>query len=260
MKKEIRIFFTALMFLTRLPVPRYTDHDPLYLEKAARYFSWVGWIVAFIQGLCFLFFQSLLSTEIALLLAMGVGIITTGAFHEDGFADVCDAFGGGWTKEKILEIMKDSRLGTYGVTGLIFILSAKFLFLKELLPAAQLISPLTVIMALIAAHALSRFMAVVAIQFSQYVFAGDASKSKPLASQRLSGPALLVALSGAALPFALLPTPWVMAVLPLFLITFLQLRYFHRWIGGYTGDCLGTIQQSAELVCYLSFLLLWKYT
>ncbi len=73
-----------------------------------------------------------MSEDIAILASIIAGIFTTGAFHEDGFADVCDAFGGGWTKEKILMIMKDSRLGTYGVTGLIGILAAKFLLLKEL--------------------------------------------------------------------------------------------------------------------------------
>src|SRR6186713_2527843 len=132
MKKELRIFFTALMFYTRIPCPKNIDHNPDYLNKASRYFPLIGWIVG---GICFgVYYLSsfVFSVEIALILSIIAGILTTGAFHEDGFADVCDAFGGGWTKEKILLIMKDSRLGSYGVIGMMAILFCKFLLLKEL--------------------------------------------------------------------------------------------------------------------------------
>src|SRR4028118_1536958 len=133
MKKELRIFFTAMMFLTRLPVPKLTDHSSEYLEKSSKYFPLIGWIVGAISCGTFLAFYQFLSIEISLLASIIAGILTTGAFHEDGFADVCDAFGGGWTKEKILEIMKDSRLGTYGTVGLIAILSVKFFLLRDLI-------------------------------------------------------------------------------------------------------------------------------
>src|SRR4051794_21756033 len=111
MKKELRIFFTAIMFLTRLPVPRFTDHSPEYLKQSSRYFPLVGWIVGGIGALVFYLFSSFFSLELSLLASIIATVLATGAFHEDGFADVCDAFGGGWTKEKILAIMKDSRLG-----------------------------------------------------------------------------------------------------------------------------------------------------
>src|SRR3982751_4013185 len=124
MKKELRVFFTAMMFLTRLPVPRFTDHSPDYLEKSVKYFPLVGYMVAAISAFVFLVFNKYISEDLAIAASIIAGILTTGAFHEDGFADVCDAFGGGWTKEKILLIMKDSRLGTFGVIGLISILSA----------------------------------------------------------------------------------------------------------------------------------------
>src|ERR1044072_4994803 len=131
MKKELRIFFTAMIFLTRLPVPRFTDHSPDYLEKSVKYFPLIGWMVAGISGFTFLIFNKYISEDIAIAASIIAGILATGAFHEDGFADVCDAFGGGWTKEKILLIMKDSRLGTFGVVGLISILASKFLLLRE---------------------------------------------------------------------------------------------------------------------------------
>jgi adenosylcobinamide-GDP ribazoletransferase len=261
MKKEIRIFFTALMFLTRLPVPRMTDHSPEYLEKAAKYFPLIGWIVGIISALVFLLCQTFLSIELAILASIIAGILTTGAFHEDGFADACDAFGGGWTKEKILDIMKDSRLGTFGVIGLVSILATKYLLLRELVAIAlPAFSILPVIGIFLAAHALSRFMSVIAIQASQYVFSEDKSKSKPLASRKLTIAELLSAGFFSLLPFSVLPLPLLLSVIPMLLTTFLLIRYFNKWIGGYTGDCLGTIQQTTELVCYLSILLLWKYT
>jgi adenosylcobinamide-GDP ribazoletransferase len=261
MKKEIRIFFTAMMFLTRLPVPRMTDHSPEYLEKAAKYFPLIGWIVGGISALVFLICHSYLSIDLAIIASIIVGILTTGAFHEDGFADACDAFGGGWTKEKILDIMKDSRLGTFGVIGLVSVLATKYLLLKELLVIVlPHSSVLPVVGVFLAAHALSRFMSVIAIQMSQYVFSEDKSKSKPLASRKLTSVEFLSAGSFSFLPFIFLPLPFLLSVIPMLLTTFLLIRYFNKWIGGYTGDCLGAIQQTAELVCYLSILLLWKYT
>lgn len=263
LRKEIRIFFTALMFLTRLPVPRFTDHSPEYLEKSSKYFPLIGWIVGSISAAVLLLFMQVVSLDLSILALMIASILTTGAFHEDGFADVCDAFGGGWTMEKILEIMKDSRLGTYGTTGLIFILSAKFLLLRELMPAIIHHTPsyyLPVFASMLAAHAASRFMSVCSIQFYPYVTPDDVSKSKPSAAHKLPGVAFLIAFLFAIIPFVFLPVSFLLVFPALFLATFLLNRYFQKWIGGHTGDCLGTVQQSCELLCYLTMLLLWKFT
>jgi adenosylcobinamide-GDP ribazoletransferase len=263
MKKELRIFFTALMFLTRLPVPRMTDHSPEYLEKSTRYFPLIGWIVGGISAIVFLAFYRFLSPDLSLLASIIAGILTTGAFHEDGFADVCDAFGGGWTKEKILEIMKDSRLGTYGTIGLLGILGAKFLVLRDLLDLltqryTTLLFPILV--SLVAAHSISRFMAVVSIQFYPYVTPDDTSKAKPSAAKKLSGASFLAAFFFAVVFFAFLPFRFLLIVPILVVATILLNRYFARWIGGHTGDCLGTVQQVTEIICYLTMLVLWKFT
>ncbi len=261
MKKETRIFFTALMFLTRLPVPQTTDHSPEYLEKAAKYFPLIGWIVGSISAFTFILCQWALPVDLSVLASIIAGIVATGAFHEDGFADVCDAFGGGWTKERILDIMKDSRLGTFGVIGLISILAAKFLLLKAIAPSTLSTSSVVPLIGVfLAAHALSRFMAVIAIQTSVYVFSEDKSKSKPLASRRLTSMEFISASFFSLLPFILLPIRFLLVIVPVLLTTFFLIRYFKKWISGYTGDCLGAIQQAAEVVCYLSIFLLWKYT
>lgn len=268
MKKEWRIFLTAVMFLTRIRVPASIDHRPEYLQQSPRYFPLVGWIVGGISVLSFLVFNKFFSENIALLASIIAGILTTGAFHEDGFADTCDGFGGGWTKEKILLIMKDSRLGTFGVIGLLSILSAKFLVLKELpkFTPVSLSNTLNIFLnyrvfigIILTGHSLSRFMGVTVIQQYAYVTADDGSKSKPVTTSRLSLPSLLVAALFGILPMVLLPPVFLFALLPVVLARFRMAAYFNKWIGGYTGDCLGAIQQVTEIVFYLSCYLIWTY-
>lgn len=268
MKKEIRIFFTALMFLTRLPVPKFTDHSSEYLERSAKYFPLIGWIVAIISGFTFLIFNKYIGEEIAILASIIAGILTTGALHEDGFADCCDAFGGGWTKEKILLIMKDSRLGTFGVTGLLSVLAAKFLLLKELpkftpdlaYPGTNLFMGYSnFFLILIAAHGVSRLMGVYTIRFFDYVTDPDGSKSKPVTSRKPSFGVLLLATLFALAPFIFLDWHLLLALLPVVLVAYNLGLYFKKWIGGYTGDCLGAIQQVSEIIFYLSVLIIWRY-
>jgi adenosylcobinamide-GDP ribazoletransferase len=250
MKKEIRIFFTAIMFLTRLPVPRTTDHSSEYLRQAPRYFPLVGWIVGGLCSLAFWVFSRYVSTDIGILASMITGFLTTGCFHEDGFADVCDGMGGGWTKEKILLIMKDSRIGAYGAIGLISILATKFLLLKELL---------FFIPAVVAAHSVSRLMPVLVMKTSVYAADPDQSKARPLAGPSISTTTLIIAVVLGLAPFVLLPLYFPVVLVPALAVTYGMYRWFNKWIGGYTGDCLGAIQQVTEITVYLGCILLWRY-
>lgn len=253
---QLAVFFTALMFFTRIPVPKNIDHSRGMLQRSARYFSWVGILVGAIGAIVYFACAGFLSPSIAIAGSMLATILTTGAFHEDGFADCCDAFGGGWTKEKILTIMKDSRLGTYGVTGLIGILTFKFLFLQEL---AGKTDPKSVAIIIIAAHSISRLMSVSIMQFYSYVQDIDVSKSKPLADRKLTATEIMIALTGALIPFVFLPYRYCLAFLPTILACYLAGNYFKKWIGGYTGDCLGATQQITEIIFYLSVLLIQTY-
>jgi adenosylcobinamide-GDP ribazoletransferase len=253
MKKEVRIFFTAVMFLTRLRVPSSVDHSPGYMRQAPRYFPVIGWIVGAISSLFYFLFARYVSVEIGIAASMIAGVLVTGAFHEDGFADVCDGFGGGWSKEKMLLIMKDSRIGAFGAIGLIVILGTKFLVLKELTPGPFFI------VALIAAHSLSRLMPVLVMQTSRYAGDTDTSKSGSMTSQRIGTGGLVTAVVLGLAPFALLPPGFLLAVAPALIATWLMYRFFYRWIGGYTGDCLGAIQQVSEITIYLGFVVIWRY-
>jgi len=256
MRYQLKLFFTALMFLTRIPVPRNIDHNSVMLQKSARYFSWVGIVVGGIAAIVWYACIHVLSSSLSIAFSMLASILTTGAFHEDGFADCCDAFGGGWTKEKILTIMKDSRLGTYGVTGLIGIIGFKFLLLTEL---AARIQPSQICVLLVAAHCTSRLMAVSIMQQYEYVQDPDQSKSKPGARRKLNTVELVIVLAGAIIPLLLLhPLLWL-SVIPMIVTRWFAGRYFKKWIGGYTGDCLGATQQITEVVFYLAVLLITPY-
>ncbi len=257
MKKQLHLFFTAVMFFTRIPVPRNSSHNSATLQQSARYFPWVGLVVGGISAVALFLFRLVFSPALSILFSMIICILVTGSFHEDGFADVCDAFGGGWTKEKILSIMKDSRLGTYGVVGLISILSAKFLLLQELFLHYGF---LQFSLIYLAAHSTSRLMAVTLMQQYPYVTDPDLSKSKPSADRKLTFTEMSVAVTGVILPFVFLNRLFLLAVLPPVLTRIYLGWYFNKWIGGYAGDCAGATQQVCEIFFYIGCILIWKFT
>ncbi len=158
---EIKLFFTAVMFYTRIPCPPNIDHKEEYLNLSTKYFPLIGWIVGGITAGVFYLANIVFPLSVSIILSIISGILTTGAFHEDGFADFCDGFGRGWTKEKILDIMKDSRIGTYGAAALVLILLLKYFALSsvdvKMLPFL-----------LIAAHSLSRLSEVSLIYTHKY--------------------------------------------------------------------------------------------
>ncbi len=252
MKRQVHYFLTAVLFFTRIPCPKWVDHSPEILNKSSRYFSLVGILIGSIAALVYYLSNFIFSIEISLILSMISSVWTTGAFHEDGFADVCDGFGGGWTKEKILTIMKDSRLGTFGVIGLISILGLKFLSLQEL--ASNNHIPFI----LIAGHSVSRFIATILLYTHEYVRDFDSSKVKPTTKQ-MSTKSLIISGFFGLLPFLLFnDLRVVLSLIPLLLSYAYLARFFKKWIGGQTGDCAGALQQVSEVVFYISLLVIWK--
>ena len=250
LKRELEYFFGAIRFFTRLPVPGWVGHSTEALNQSARYFPAVGLLVGGIGALVFLGASWLWPQPVAVLLSMAATIYATGAFHEDGLADTVDGLGGGWEKLRILEIMKDSRVGSYGVVAMTLALLGKFTLLNAL-DAALL--PF----ALLAGHAVSRLCSTLLLATMEYVREDLLAKSKPLAT-RLSPTALLVAI--AFVVPALLVLPWQKMIFAVFLAstaTFWLARKFKRWLGGYTGDCLGATQQVSEIAFYLGLLGFW---
>ena len=276
-REEKRVFFTALMFYSRIPCPAWVDHSPDYLDKATRYFPLVGWIVGAVAAAFFALGAVLWNPVVGALLGTGATLLLTGAFHEDGWADMCDGFGGGYTPAKILEIMKDSRLGTYGAVGLGVLLSLKIAALTGIAHSyweddmgnRMGIIPVYVenwpraAAALLCAHPLSRALAVQMIGVLDYAREDATSKVKPVAkSFPLSS--RLIALFFGLTPLALVsywqpfsPAP-LLALLAALGAVAVVARMAKRRLGGYTGDCLGAAQQAAEVAFYLALAAHWK--
>lgn len=247
LKEEKTLLLLAVSFFTRIPVRLPAEITPEQLNQASRYFALVGFFVGLICALVYMVSADYLPKTIAVLMAMAASILVTGAFHEDGWADAWDGFGGGWSIAQKLAIMKDSRLGTYGAAALFVILLLKF---QSLLALA---SP---IVALILANTLSRVVATSLIYDMPYVALDATSKVKPLAQHLSTNSLLILLLTG------LLVSLWFLSIgecILLFVILFifrvLLALWFTRQLGGYTGDCLGAAQQSSEIVIYLSLLL-----
>ncbi|QSN61884.1 adenosylcobinamide-GDP ribazoletransferase [Caballeronia sp. M1242] len=239
---ELRYFFTALGYFTRVPVPRWVGFERDYLNAAARYFPLVGAMVGGVAALVYLAALRVFPAGIAVLLSMAATLALTGAFHEDGLADCADAFGGGYTRDDVLRIMHDSRIGAFGAIALVIALALKWQSLAAL-------SPMRAVGLMIAAHAASRAFAISYLLTLDYVRAEG--KAKPVA-QRMSAMSFATAMLF-GLPW-LLCFGWTFACVAIAVLGLLRAvagRYFVRRIGGYTGDCLGCAQQVFEIAIYL---------
>ncbi len=250
-KHQLRLFFVALQFYSRIPIPRWIGFDPAWQAPANRYLPAVGLVVGGLIALVYSGAAWIWPQPVAVIFSMVFGIYLTGAFHEDGLADTCDGFGGGTRVERILEIMKDSRIGAYGAMGIFLVLALKAASLMHM-------SSSLVPIVLLLAHTLSRFAALTVICRLNY--ARTESKGKAMAAHpgtlgylvafgtmlvvcvaAVAGGWLSVEMIGAGILAASLSTWWMA-------------RAFSRRLGGYTGDCLGAIQQVSELAIYLALL------
>ncbi|HSH73665.1 MAG TPA: adenosylcobinamide-GDP ribazoletransferase [Methylophilaceae bacterium] len=244
MNKEWRLFSLAVGFFTRVPMPSVPDFQESDLNHSVKYFPLVGLLVGVLAALVYWLAAKILPTEIAVILSMIATIYATGCFHEDGLADAADGLGGGWEKEQVLTIMQDSRIGSYGAAAMILALLAKFESLNH-------ISPLLTPVVLIAGHALSRYAAVLVIYTQVYV--RSSGKSKPLATKLSTAELVLASLFGLG-PLVFLSLHLLWAVLPVALVWVWFSHKLKRRIGGYTGDCLGAMQQLTEIAFYLGIL------
>ena len=238
-------FLMAVMFLTRLPVSKCVKYDAEVALGMAAFFPAVGWLIGGLAAVTLWLSGQFLPWIPAVIVATAITILMTGAFHEDGFADMCDAFGGGWGKDQVLLIMKDSRLGTYGTLGLGLMVGCKLSLLSSLMPH-------TALSTLIAGHVLSRTASTSLLLSLPYVRDTedpDKIKTPPCIftpadcwfTVLISLPTLLL------LPAA----SWLPVISVLFLSRMLMARYYMHRIGGYTGDCLGGAQQISELLVLL---------
>jgi adenosylcobinamide-GDP ribazoletransferase len=242
-RQELHAMAAAVMFFTRLPVPAGWGETRADLQRAAAYFPLVGWLVGAWAAAVWWLARLEWGPAIAAGLSLAATLLLTGAMHEDGFADACDGFGGGYTRERVLEIMRDSRIGAFGAIGVVMMLGLKWQVVAAL-PAA--LAPGL----LICGHVASRAVSTSVMASLVYV-REDAAKAKPLATE-LSGGRLALVVVTAVAAFALLPPRLWWTALVLLLVRAVLVRWLRYRLGGYTGDCLGAVQQVSELAFYLT--------
>lgn len=243
-----QLFLLAVSFFSRLPVPADLPYSSERMNQAGRYFALVGLLLGALCALVFSLLSAVLPLSASLFLTMVFSLMLTGAFHEDGLADMADGIGGGMTVERRLLIMKDSRIGTYGACALFMALLGKFVLLTTLADQVSL----TAIWLL--AYTVSRTVAASLIYDVPYVSDPDSSKSKPLANQQQRRD-LLVLLISAVIPCWWFSLSLVFGVLVLGLLVRVALKHWlMKRLGGFTGDCLGAAQQIMELSIYVLLL------
>lgn len=243
---EIRLLLTAIQYFTRIPVPAWVGHSQDQLSGAARYFPAVGLLVGCAGAGALWLAAQILPSPLPVILSTVVTVLMTGAFHEDGLADTFDGLGGGATRERALEIMKDSRVGTYGAIALVLTLLLKISALSAL-PAE------VAIVALIGAHPFSRSCSVAIIFGSRYVGSAEHSRAKPVALGMTRGGFSIAVVFGVA-PLALCGTHAFAGIAAALVALTILFSWFTRRLGGYTGDTLGATQQITEVAFYLALL------
>ena len=258
---EIRLFFTALQFLTRVPVPRWVGFEPAWLQQSVRYFPLVGLFVGLVAAAVMGAAHWLLPDVLAAGLGIAATVLLTGAFHEDGFADTCDGLGGAVDRARALAIMKDSRIGSYGSVGLILMLGLKAAALTEWLHA----SPSHALLLTLWTHMASRLAPLWIMQALPYAGDAEHAKAKPLATGIGRG-GLLFAMGCVLLGSVLIAFLAQDLILPLVLavvVAAILCRHLQSWLkrrlGGFTGDTLGATQQLVELALLITTLAVWNF-
>jgi adenosylcobinamide-GDP ribazoletransferase len=255
--EQVKLFLLALQFFTRIPVQgrlaQWVGYSPERLSQSTRYFPLIGGLVALLIGLVYAPCALYLPQGISVIIALAFGVWLTGAFHEDGWIDFCDAFGGHRDREQTLTIMQDSRIGSYGAIAIVLLMAFKIEALASL-------DPTWVGVSLLAAHVWSRICAVWVMRSLPYARPDDDSKSKPIA-EHLQMFDVLVALFLSAVLMALAiwlassSRPFIFGAAGSLLGMLYLRRMMKRRLGGYTGDGLGAVQQVSEALFYLGMVI-----
>lgn len=280
MLQGLKHFLLALQFFTRIPVTgalaNWVGYSPAMLRASTAHFPGVGLVVGMVASLTFgalcLYLPSASGiTAVAAVLSTVATVVLTGGFHEDGLADVADGLGGSYTRERALEIMKDSRVGAFGAMALVLALLSKIALLALLGQVSFMVAVLSIGLA----HVVSRTWPLLTIRLLPHVGDAAGSKSKPLADQ-IDNASLLTGWLWCLA--ALVVTAWAAHVLPAYwlgglhdpsrtleillagcavsCLGWLLVHWrLHKRLRGFTGDGLGATQQVAEIGFYLGVAL-----
>lgn len=247
---ELRLLLMAIQYFTRVPMPSWVGHSAEHLSGTARYFTAVGLLVGGVGALVLWATSLILPGPLPVILSTAATVFLTGAFHEDGLADTFDGLGGGATRERALEIMKDSRIGTFGVAALVLTLLIKVAALSEL-PVRF------AIVVLIAGHAFSRACAITLLFVGSHVGNPELSRARAVA-QPMGASELAVAVIVGVAPLYWVGLHAAAGFVSALIVLYVLARWFLRRLGGFTGDTLGAAQQLTEITFYLAVLASWN--
>lgn len=241
-------FLVAVQFLTRFPVAAHSSSRPDALAKAAVFFPLVGLLVAAGGVILNLLLSPYVSRSVVVVLVLVYLVIVTGGLHEDALGDAADGFGGGWRKDQMLAIMRDSRIGSFGAIAIALGLLARFAFLASL-PQQRFDG------FLVAGQVLSRWTALPLAYFLRSA-REDGGQGRLVAGKigtfsLATGTALALVIVGAVLGAR---ATW--ALLAAVAVTVITGLYYRSQIGGVTGDCVGATNQIAEAAVYLTGVVL----
>ena len=239
--------WAALIFFTRLPFWRVYQPPQASYKAVVEFWPLAGWLTGGAMAATLYFGSMVLPHAVAVIAAIAVRLLITGALHEDGLADFMDGFGGGSNRDRILAIMKDSHIGTYGVLGLIIYML--------LLGSTLYCMPVTVAaLTILAADPFSKMVTSQLVSMLPYARREEEAKNKTIYRKPTLAAGLLMSLQG-LLPMALMiwltGISWYLVVcLPVVVMYFLYLLILRK-IHGYTGDCCGAVCLLVELTVYL---------
>ena len=243
-------FYMALQFLTRLPIPSNVEHIDDEFARSARFYPAIGLVVGCAVALVYAFACIAVSHVVAVVLSIIASIAITGALHEDGLADSADGLFGGYERERILEIMRDSAVGVFGILALLGVFFLKFSALSQMWFWDT-------IWIIVSAHVISRHAMVEVIHRYDYARAETAKFARPeVGDEDLTYARLWTAATLVAALFLVSFMPVLLGVVLAAVGVALLARAFVSKIGGYTGDCLGATQQLAE-VAFLIGAVAW---
>jgi len=239
--------WAALIFFTRLPFWRIYQPPQASYKTVVEFWPLAGWLTGGAMAATLYFGSMVLPHAVAVIAAIAVRLLITGALHEDGLADFLDGFGGGGNRERILAIMKDSHIGTYGVLGLIIYML--------LLGTALYSMPVPVAaLTILAADPFAKMVTSQLVSILPYARREEEAKNKTVYRKPTLAAGLLMSVQG-LLPMILMiwltGISWYLVVcLPVVVMYFLYLLILRK-INGYTGDCCGAVCLLVELSVYL---------
>lgn len=237
----------TLIFFTRLPFWRIKEVPKEYFKHVVSYWSFTGWLTGGIMAILFWGTSTILSPNIAVIIALASRLLVTGALHEDGLADFFDGFGGGTNRESTLRIMKDSHIGSYGVLGLIIY----YLLVYNLLTVLPIsVTPFI----LLCGDAWSKFVSSNIINYLPYARKEEESKSKTVYT-RMNFREVVTSIISGTLTLILFPLSYWPAYLFPILVFFFICRMMKRRLNGYTGDCCGALFLLSEMSFWLGAVL-----